>query len=713
MFSQTEPMATVTLKLLTGLVLLLIACAGPALPARAAEPAEITLWETVRDSDSSAELQLFLEAYPNSRFAPLAKLRLRRLLPDADQGDAVAAAGSVPSVPPHRPTGYAGFEIRLAKADLVDLASPSFRPKLLIPRVFSFGAAAKAGFLAGDRIVTINGYRPVSVSDAVAKLKAVAPGDTIDFRIERDSETVDISMESADRFALLWKAAHAGNSLAMSFLADEYRRGETVDVDRSRAAHWMEKALPSGDPYVLFAAGYYTELDRYDEWSDTEARALALDLYLRAAKIGEIDAFIAASRLLAGNKEDRALGLAWRAYQLDPGKGAIALFDRMEEQKRLNHGGISRDDLLIEAAESGNTEALLRIGMGAAGAGLSPRQSFGLIRRAAVWGHARAQLELGERYRQGAGTIADPEAALTWFRQSAANGFGAIRGQARTKIGLAHFRGTGTPKNLEKAYQWFEAAAQDDNVLGHFYVAYMAGRGMGTTENQQTAVTHFLKAAELGDTDAMVNLAYRYMNGHGTTKDAKSAEHWFNRAVRDGNADGHCGLGDLYYYGAAGYRQSYKKAAETYRKGVDEGMASCQFNLGFLYEHGQGMRKNRREAIRMYRLAAEHDSRAVDQLKLMGAEVFDPEAIQQLLAELGYDPGPVDGKPGKRTRAAIRAFQQSEGLAADGKPSTAVLERLRAVASRKNSADRQDPVANHLDTQDIRALSGLEDVRDL
>jgi len=183
--------------------------------------------------------------------------------------------------------------------------------------------------------------------------------------------------------------------------------------------------------------------------------------------------------------------------------------------------------------------------------------------------------------------------------------------------------------------------------------------------------------------------------------------------VEAGNADGHCGLGDLYYYGIAGHRRNYKRAAEAYRKGVEKGMATCQFNLGFLYEHGQGMRKNRGEAIRLYRLAAERDSRAVDQLKLMGVEVFDPEAIQQLLSDLGYDPGPVDGKPGRRTRAAIRAFQESEGLTADGKPSAALLEQLRTAFSRQTSAKSTGSATGGLDANDARILTGLEDIADL
>jgi len=41
-------------------------------------------------------------------------------------------------------------------------------------------------------------------------------------------------------------------------------------------------------------------------------------------------------------------------------------------------------------------------------------------------------------------------------------------------------------------------------------------------------------------------------------------------------------------------------------------------------------------------------------------------AIQKSLASLGYNPGPIDGIFGPKTKNALREFQKSQGLAADG-----------------------------------------------
>lgn len=51
--------------------------------------------------------------------------------------------------------------------------------------------------------------------------------------------------------------------------------------------------------------------------------------------------------------------------------------------------------------------------------------------------------------------------------------------------------------------------------------------------------------------------------------------------------------------------------------------------------------------------------------------------LQEGLASQGYNPGPADGIIGANTRKAIRAYQQSLGLPADGYPTPALLQQLR------------------------------------
>lgn len=49
---------------------------------------------------------------------------------------------------------------------------------------------------------------------------------------------------------------------------------------------------------------------------------------------------------------------------------------------------------------------------------------------------------------------------------------------------------------------------------------------------------------------------------------------------------------------------------------------------------------------------------------------------QQALKDKGYDPGPVDGVDGPRTRAAVRDYQKKENLTADGRLGPQTLDSL-------------------------------------
>ncbi|MCP4397325.1 MAG: hypothetical protein GY801_08515, partial [bacterium] len=67
-------------------------------------------------------------------------------------------------------------------------------------------------------------------------------------------------------------------------------------------------------------------------------------------------------------------------------------------------------------------------------------------------------------------------------------------------------------------------------------------------------------------------------------------------------------------------------------------------------------------------------------------KISDPivEEIQGALQALGYNPGPIDGLMGRKTEAALNAFQETEQMPVDGLPSADILMRL---------AERQDQLA--------------------
>ena len=63
-----------------------------------------------------------------------------------------------------------------------------------------------------------------------------------------------------------------------------------------------------------------------------------------------------------------------------------------------------------------------------------------------------------------------------------------------------------------------------------------------------------------------------------------------------------------------------------------------------------------------------------------GLRLGERQEMQRLLTRAGFDTQGVDGVIGPNSQAAIRAYQQSRGLAATGQPSQAMLEQLRRGA---------------------------------
>ena len=55
-----------------------------------------------------------------------------------------------------------------------------------------------------------------------------------------------------------------------------------------------------------------------------------------------------------------------------------------------------------------------------------------------------------------------------------------------------------------------------------------------------------------------------------------------------------------------------------------------------------------------------------DKYNLLRVPGVAPVDLQQMLVKAGFDPGPVDGRLGKKTRSAIKAFQKKNHLTADG-----------------------------------------------
>lgn len=71
-------------------------------------------------------------------------------------------------------------------------------------------------------------------------------------------------------------------------------------------------------------------------------------------------------------------------------------------------------------------------------------------------------------------------------------------------------------------------------------------------------------------------------------------------------------------------------------------------------------------------------STSSDKDNLLRVSGVTPTELQKTLLRAGFDPGAVDGRLGKKTRSAVKAFQKKHHLTADGVVGEKTWKALRA-----------------------------------
>lgn len=82
--------------------------------------------------------------------------------------------------------------------------------------------------------------------------------------------------------------------------------------------------------------------------------------------------------------------------------------------------------------------------------------------------------------------------------------------------------------------------------------------------------------------------------------------HTTSALANQGNASAQFNLGVMYDEGN-GVAQDTAKAFEWYQKAAEQGNASAQFNIGWMYEHTDGVSQDSVKAVEWYRKAANQD----------------------------------------------------------------------------------------------------------
>eukprot|EP01122_Echinamoeba_exundans_P017435 TRINITY_DN91_c0_g1_i2.p1 TRINITY_DN91_c0_g1~~TRINITY_DN91_c0_g1_i2.p1 ORF type:complete len:736 (-),score=121.07 TRINITY_DN91_c0_g1_i2:1763-3970(-) len=305
-----------------------------------------------------------------------------------------------------------------------------------------------------------------------------------------------------------------------------------------------------------------------------------------------------------------------------------------------------------------------------------------LYRDAAREGNGYALAMLGRMYLYGWSVQQSAREAYKYFTKSAET----QNAEGLMQLGLMYLHGVGTKRDYSKAQVYFSRAAQQGNLVALFNLAQIIHAGLGVPKQCKSAVLQYKKVIEThtfipaaqraydlythGYTDhalflydilaslgfelAQANAAWLYSMGFGAIDGPSSRDqsiYLYKLAAQQGSADAHVKLGDLYYSGDSDLRDMNKSAA-CYWVASDLRHAQAAFNLGWMYQRGEGsLPKDLHLAKRYYDLSAtlSPDALAPSRLALVGLGVeylfhMDwPTLVDQVVTFIGYDPLVVGG----------------------------------------------------------------------
>jgi peptidoglycan hydrolase-like protein with peptidoglycan-binding domain/TPR repeat protein len=281
--------------------------------------------------------------------------------------------------------------------------------------------------------------------------------------------------------------------------------------------------------------------------------------------------------------------------------------------------------------------------------------------------------------------------------------------EAMVELARRLFRGTGMPPDRVEAANWLLRAAEAGHKLAQFNIGVLYERGFAVPErgfaidaDLARAANWYALAAARGVLIAQHNLAILYRAGTGVARDSALALALLRETAREGLAISMLTLGEMYQEGEGVPRDRaealgwYQRALETELRQTPQGSALSQMlteRIAKLQKSLPG--KDRRQADRATTDDNPPAGTPGESTPIADAAAERVERIretQRLLAQLGLYGGPLDGKAGGATRAAIRTFEQQSGMAATGEPSPALPPALRQAVSARSAAAAPAPV---------------------
>lgn len=118
-------------------------------------------------------------------------------------------------------------------------------------------------------------------------------------------------------------------------------------------------------------------------------------------------------------------------------------------------------------------------------------------------------------------------------------------------------------------------------------------------EEYEEAFHLYKKLAKEGSVDSQVLLGWMYQNGLGINKDVDKAFSWYESAAKLGSAEGQFYLAKFY-----ARKKDFSVAMDWYFKSAEKHYSPALFRLGWIFDVGRGVKRDKEKALNYYRRAA-------------------------------------------------------------------------------------------------------------
>ena len=227
-----------------------------------------------------------------------------------------------------------------------------------------------------------------------------------------------------------------------------------------------------------------------------------------------------------------------------------------------------------------------------------------LYKQAAEDGDTDARMRLGLMFYEGDEIPKDHDQAAHWFRLAAAADLPA--GEAA--LGYLHEQGLGVGQDFAQALSWYRKAAKDNHAWAQYRLGLMYRDGRGVSRDPVRAATFLSAAAEQGDMAGQFHLGEMYENGWGVPQDPTVAATWYRKAAEQSHQRAEYNLASLFRDGR-GVPRDPEQAALWFERSAARGFALSQYALGLAYEVGQGVARDPNRSLLWYYLAERHGHR--------------------------------------------------------------------------------------------------------